>query len=110
MGVEQDKVIRDQFSLTKEQLTIPDETGEVKRLWFESIVGFQLEGIDYGVRPQNLKGIIPLSWFEFWKSEVWNTWLKNLSYLGRRAAIISKRGLIRQTKHEPKSKVKALWI
>lgn len=65
------------YTLTAEQLTWPKAGGEIGLLWLDSIIGFQLEGVENRVRPQNLKEV-PETYLEKWISAVWRTY-RNVS-------------------------------
>lgn len=86
---ERDPDSRALYTLTAQQLTWPKVGGEIGLLWLDSIIGFQLEGVENGVRPQNLKEV-PESYLEKWRFAVWRTYRKVSGSEDRHEAALSE--------------------
>jgi len=59
------------YILSKEERTCPKRLStKEKRAWLEERIALQREGIDHGIRPQNLRGL-PKSLKKAWQGRVW---------------------------------------
>jgi len=64
------------YIFSKEELTCPKGVSvEERDAWFKHMVTRQREGIDHGIRPQNLRGL-PKSFKKAWQSRVWGYHIK----------------------------------
>lgn len=95
MSSERGDQTKDQFRLSSDELKVPSVD---RYLWLQSLIGFQLEGLEYGVTPQNMRGRIPESMLQRWHRLVWRTYMKDRSRHDRRAAMVYARGRIKSTR------------
>ncbi len=73
------------YQFSTEERTCPKGLSkEERRVWFDERIRLQQEGIEHGVKPQNLYGL-PSKLRDLWISQVWNRHLRTLSKEDRRA-------------------------
>lgn len=84
MSVEEDKKAIDasksgeSYKYTAKELSFPETIIVEQLIWFANLMFLQKEGIDKGVRPQNIRGL-PIDLDNVWRREVWNIYRKSLS-------------------------------
>ncbi len=83
---------KEQFRLTAKHLTVPGGSWELTLQWLERVIGFQLEGLEHGIRPQSLIGASNFLSSK-WRSAVWQTYLRGCDDINGRA--VSLRDLAR---------------
>jgi hypothetical protein len=77
------------YVFSKEERTCPEGLSRAeRRVWIDERIKLQQEGIEHGIRPQNLFGL-PADLKKLWINQVWNFYLSTLPE--------EKRRIIKQT-------------
>lgn len=76
---------RPPYFFSQEELTMPQGRLREQKAWLDNMIAQQKEGIDHGVRPQNIRGI-PEDLAGRWKRQVWSYYRKTLSSRDKAAA------------------------
>lgn len=83
------------YVFSPEELRAPNSAAERKE-WFGRIIELQREGVENGVRPQNLRGL-PRSLRPTWRNRVWNYWLERQTPEHRLAAMRTMEESVKHT-------------